>query len=566
MPERRPHAVSPMTDDRHRERRRPTPRAARDLEDVRLGAGAHDVDFEVAPGRGHGARRRQRRRQVDADQVHRRHPRDRRAARSSSTAKPVNIHGPKDAAKLGIEVVYQDLALCDNLDVVQNMYLGREERDALCRLDEPAMEQRAAGDARRRSRVTHDPVGPSAGRDACPAASGSRSRSPRPCMWNSKLVILDEPTAALGVAQTGRCSSSSGGSPSRGSRVVLISHNLHDIFEVATRITVLRLGRNVGVYERDDDHAAGGRPGDHRRHSDQGRGHRGDRAGGGGVSSDADVVAPGIGLPGGDDAEERYGPLAAGARQRQDRGNLGVAAGRRRPRSSSSSYFGFTATNFFTAANFVNVIVQMAGVTMIAFGVVFVLLLGEIDLSIGYVSGIAAVAVGRDPARRLGARLPGMARDPDRARGRRRDRRSAQGTIVAKVGVPSFVVTLAGLLIWQGVILQDPRVARRDHHRGQLDQRSRRRTTSPPTSAGSLRPSSRADMPSSRLGGAIGQRRAGLSRQPWIPIAKLVGVAVACFGTVAICNHATRPAACPEGTPLTRELLRSRSGCRSRRS
>ena len=66
-------------------------------------------------------------------------------------------------------------------------------------------------------------------------------------------------------------------------------------------------------------------------------------------------------------------------------------------------YFGFTATNFFTAGNFVNVILQMAGVTMIAFGVVFVLLLGEIDLSIGYLSGIAAVTAADDPARRTGA-------------------------------------------------------------------------------------------------------------------------------------------------------------------
>ena len=117
------------------------------------------------------------------------------------------------------------------------------------------------------------------------------------------------------------------------------------------------------------------------------------------------------------------------------------------------TYFAFTATNFFTAANFVNVILQMAGTTMIAFGVVFVLLLGEIDLSIAYVSGIAAVAVAEFQlpssshdypgwiAILLGLAIVGVIG-------------FAQGTVVARVGVPSFVVTLAGLLIWQGVILK----------------------------------------------------------------------------------------------------------------
>ena len=113
-----------------------------------------DVDFEVRPRRGDGPRRRQRRRQVDADQVRRRDPRLRLAARSLFDGKPVTIHGPKDAAKLGIEVVYQDLALCDNLDVVQNMYLGREARDWLYRLKEPIMESEDGRDAEDRSAVT----------------------------------------------------------------------------------------------------------------------------------------------------------------------------------------------------------------------------------------------------------------------------------------------------------------------------------------------------------------------------------------------------------------------------
>ena len=107
------------------------------------------------------------------------------------------------------------------------------------------------------------------------------------------------------------------------------------------------------------------------------------------MSTDAEIVAPGIGLPGGDDAEEGTG-LWQRSLGNIKSGNLGVL-----PVVFGEilivAYFGLTATNFFTAGNFVNVILQMAGVTMIAYGVVFVLLLGEIDLSIGYLSGIAAV-------------------------------------------------------------------------------------------------------------------------------------------------------------------------------
>ena len=90
-------------------------------------------------------------------------------------------------------------------------------------------------------------------RQAVATLSGGQRQSvavARAVMWNSKLVILDEPTAAPGSRRRSRCSPSSIGWPSRASRVVLISHNLHDVFETATRISVLRLGRNVGIYER----------------------------------------------------------------------------------------------------------------------------------------------------------------------------------------------------------------------------------------------------------------------------------------------------------------------------
>ena len=162
---------------------------------------------------------------------------------------PVTIHGPKDAARLGIEVVYQDLALCDNLDVVQNMYLGREERDWLFRLKEPVMEQRTTETLRGLAVTTIRSI-----RQPVASLSGGQRQSvavAKAVQWNSRLVILDEPTAALGVSQTEQVLQLVKRLAEQGLAVVLISHNLHDIFEVATRITVLRLGRDIGVYERE---------------------------------------------------------------------------------------------------------------------------------------------------------------------------------------------------------------------------------------------------------------------------------------------------------------------------
>jgi D-xylose transport system ATP-binding protein len=163
-------------------------------------------------------------------------------------SEPVTVHGPKDAAKLGIEVVYQDLALCDNLDVVQNMYLGREVHDRFEILKEPPMEAKTV-ETLASLRVTSI----RSIRQAVATLSGGQRQSvavARAVMWNSRLVILDEPTAALGVAQTEQVLALVNRLAEQGLAVVLISHNLHDIFETATRITVLRLGRNVGVYER----------------------------------------------------------------------------------------------------------------------------------------------------------------------------------------------------------------------------------------------------------------------------------------------------------------------------
>jgi D-xylose transport system ATP-binding protein len=161
---------------------------------------------------------------------------------------PVTIHGPKDAARLGIEVVYQDLALCDNLDVVQNMYLGRESNHWQV-LDEATMEENTAATLKSLAVTTIKSI-----RQPVATLSGGQRQSiavAKAVQWNSKLVILDEPTAALGVAQTEQVLALVRRLGEQGLGVVIISHNLHDIFETANRITVLRLGRNVGVFERD---------------------------------------------------------------------------------------------------------------------------------------------------------------------------------------------------------------------------------------------------------------------------------------------------------------------------
>jgi D-xylose transport system ATP-binding protein len=155
---------------------------------------------------------------------------------------PVHIHSTRDAARLGIETVYQDLALCDNLDIVQNMFLGRERlRRGL--LDEDDME-RAAAKTLAGLRVTsvrsiRQPVA---------SLSGGQRQSvavAKAVMWNSKLVIMDEPTAALGVNQTRQVLDLVRRLRDGGLGVVIISHNLNDVFEVADRIAVLYLGRMV---------------------------------------------------------------------------------------------------------------------------------------------------------------------------------------------------------------------------------------------------------------------------------------------------------------------------------
>jgi ABC-type sugar transport system ATPase subunit len=157
---------------------------------------------------------------------------------------PVRLHGPRDAEALGITTIYQDLALCDNLDIVQNMFLGHEPlRWGL--MDEPSMEKAARATLRELSVRTIRSI-----RQPVASLSGGQRQSvavAKALLSNSKLVIMDEPTAALGVAQTRMVLDLIRSLSGRGVAVMLVSHNLNDVFSVADRIAILHLGRLVAA-------------------------------------------------------------------------------------------------------------------------------------------------------------------------------------------------------------------------------------------------------------------------------------------------------------------------------
>jgi len=157
---------------------------------------------------------------------------------------PVHLHTPRDATELGIAAVYQDLALCDNLDIVQNMLLGHEPR-RFGLLDEITMEKTANATLADLAVTTVRSV-----RQAVGSLSGGQRQAvavSKAVMQDAKLVIMDEPTAALGVTQTELVLSLITRLAERGHAVVMISHNLNDIFRVADRFAVLYLGRLVAV-------------------------------------------------------------------------------------------------------------------------------------------------------------------------------------------------------------------------------------------------------------------------------------------------------------------------------
>jgi D-xylose transport system ATP-binding protein len=162
------------------------------------------------------------------------------AGRFVFDGRQVTIGSPRDASALGIEVVYQDLALCDNLDIVQNMFLGREKTSGLV-LDEPGMEQMAGQTLASLSVRTVKSL-----RQHVASLSGGQRQTvaiAKAVLWNSRVVILDEPTAALGVAQTAQVLELVRRLADNGLGVVLISHNMNDVFAVADRIAALYLGR-----------------------------------------------------------------------------------------------------------------------------------------------------------------------------------------------------------------------------------------------------------------------------------------------------------------------------------
>ena len=156
--------------------------------------------------------------------------------------RPVVVNHPRDAAHLGIEIVYQDLALCENLNIVQNMFLGRERRSGIV-LDELTMERMAAETLASLAVRTVASV-----RQQVASLSGGQRQTvaiAKAVLWNNKVVILDEPTAALGVAQTAQVLELVRRLADNGLAVVLISHNMNDVFAVSDRIAALYLGQMV---------------------------------------------------------------------------------------------------------------------------------------------------------------------------------------------------------------------------------------------------------------------------------------------------------------------------------
>ena len=165
--------------------------------------------------------------------------------------KPVHISTPQDSTRLGIETVYQDLALCDNLDVVANLFLGREERNTwipyiVRPMNELDMERRA------REVLKQLDVKIPSMRVPVAALSGGQRQSvavAKTVLRQPKVVLLDEPTAALGVAQTRQVLNLIRRLREQGLAVIVISHNLADVFEVVDRVIVLRLGRRVASFD-----------------------------------------------------------------------------------------------------------------------------------------------------------------------------------------------------------------------------------------------------------------------------------------------------------------------------
>ena len=248
-----------MTADPRARHRAAIAEPARCQQEFRRGLGADRHRPRRPCRRGRRARRRQRRRQVDAGQgARRRPPAD--SGTITFSGKEVPIHDPSAALHLGIATVFQDLALCENLDVVGNIFLGREIGP--WRLDEVAMEVRAWTLLQQLSAQI-----PSVRVPIASLSGGQRQTVAiaRSLLGDPSVIMLDEPTAALGVAQTAEVLDLIERLRERGLGVIMISHNMEDVRAVADRIVVLRLGRNNGDLRRPTSVRRTGRR-DHRRH------------------------------------------------------------------------------------------------------------------------------------------------------------------------------------------------------------------------------------------------------------------------------------------------------------
>jgi D-xylose transport system ATP-binding protein len=209
----------------------------------------HNVDFEVDAGEivaivgDNGAGKSTLIKAIDGVQ-----PPD--SGEAYFDGKKVRISDPQTAERLGIATVFQDLALCDNLDVVANLFLGKEQVDGAPAhlLDEVDMEQSAKQLLADLSVTTLGSVRTEVG-----SLSGGQRQSvaiARTMVGEPKVVLFDEPTAALGVSQTAQVLALVKRLRDEGLGIVMISHNLEDVFQVADRIVVLRLGERVATFDR----------------------------------------------------------------------------------------------------------------------------------------------------------------------------------------------------------------------------------------------------------------------------------------------------------------------------
>lgn len=362
----------------------------------------------------------------------------------------VRIRSPRDSAHLGIEVVYQDLALCDNLDVVQNMFLGRERLKANM-LNEDAMEREAAETLSSLRVTTLRSI-----RLPVASLSGGQRQSiavAKAVMWNSKLVILDEPTAALGVAQTGQVLELVRRLADQGLAVLMISHNLNDVFAVADRIAVLRLGEMVGEGPTQDF--------DTQRVVELMTTGKSEHV----VAADnAPPAAPSIAV---ENAKKQTTQEHASAVVNSNEvGTLGgylksvwakILAGQSGVLPVLlgmiliAAIFQTQNDKFLSSGNLVNLLVQGAVFMLIGMGEVFILILGEIDLSLGFVAGIGATVATVLVQPSIGWSWPLAVLAALCVSG---VLGAFQGLLITRLKLPSFVVTLAGLLGFQGLMIQ----------------------------------------------------------------------------------------------------------------